>query len=92
MLRQVHVYVTGFVQGVGFRQYVKHHARKQAVTGWVRNLPDGRVEIVMQGKPHAVEAVLFHSRRGPMLAEVEQVMVVDEPVLSLHHEFLVTHS
>lgn len=89
MLRQIHVYITGYVQGVGFRHYVKHHARKQAVNGWVRNLPDGRVEIVLQGKNPALEALLSIYRRGPMLAEVEAVHVKNEPVDSLHHEFMI---
>ena len=92
MLRQVHIYVTGYVQGVGYRQFVKHHARKQTVTGWVRNLPDGRVEIVLQGKSPSVEILLDIYRKGPMLAEVEDLIIQHEPVTSLHHDFVILYT
>ncbi len=89
MERQVRVHVSGYVQGVGFRQFVKHHARKHGATGWVRNVADGRVEMVLQGRNHLIETLLTIYRRGPMLAEVAEVVVKDEPVDSLHHEFVI---
>jgi acylphosphatase len=90
MERQVRVHVSGYVQGVGYRQFVKHHARKHGATGWVRNLSDGRVEMVLQGRNHLIETLLAIYKKGPMLAEVAEVVVSDEPVDSLHHEFVIT--
>lgn len=91
MDRQVRVHVSGYVQGVGFRQFVKHHARKHGATGWVRNSPDGRVEIVLQGRNTIIESLLSLYRQGPMLAEVEEVIIKEEPITALHHDFVITH-
>jgi acylphosphatase len=58
-------YVRGRVQGVGFRVFVLDQARRHHVTGYVRNLSDGGVEIVAEGTRAAVEVVLRAVRRGP---------------------------
>ena len=60
--------VTGRVQGVSFRQYTVDEARGLGVRGWVRNLPDGRVEAEVEGERAAVEALLRACRRGPPAA------------------------
>ena len=70
------VVVAGFVQGVGFRVSVARRARD--VGGWVRNLPDGRVEAVFEGPDDAVEALVAFCRVGPRGAEVSSVDVFDE--------------
>ncbi len=46
---QAHIFYSGMVQGVGFRDTVRRHARALGLAGWVRNLPDGRVEILVEG-------------------------------------------
>lgn len=71
----VHVYVIGKVQGVGFRQYVRHHARKSGVNGWVKNLPDGRVEAVFVGDENLVRKMIGVAKRGPFLAEVSDMEI-----------------
>ena len=91
MDRQVRIHVSGYVQGVGFRQFVKHHARKHGATGCVRNLPDGRVEIVIQGRNTVIERLLTLYREGPIIAEVEEIIVTEEPITSPHHDFVITH-
>lgn len=53
-----HVFYEGRVQGVGFRYTVRHLAKGYDVLGWVRNLPDGRVELLAGGQPEEVEAFL----------------------------------
>ena len=70
-----HVFITGFVQGVGYRQFVRHHALKLELTGWVKNLSDNRVEAVLQGRIEDVEKMVLLCRKGPFLSEVDDVMV-----------------
>ncbi len=72
-MERVHVYIRGLVQGVFFRYHLQRLARKLGVKGWVRNLPDGRVEAVMEGRKEALEQMLDFCRRGPPGAVVEGV-------------------
>ena len=72
---RVHAIVRGDVQGVGFRYFVADHARDAGLSGWVRNLPDGSVECVVQGEKDAVDGLLDLLRRGPTSAEVANVEV-----------------
>lgn len=72
---RAHVHVSGMVQGVFFRQETANRARSLSVSGWVRNLADGRVEAVFEGRREAVESMVDWCRRGPRLAEVEVVEV-----------------
>jgi acylphosphatase len=65
--------ISGRVQGIGFRDALRSEALRLGVTGWVRNLADGRVECVVQGKPDDVAALLEWARRGPPAARVERV-------------------
>ena len=77
------VVVSGRVQGVFFRGAAQAAARAGGVDGWVRNLPDGRVEAVFEGEPSAVEALVEFCRHGPRGARVEATHVCAEPVESL---------
>ncbi|WP_020675388.1 acylphosphatase [Geopsychrobacter electrodiphilus] len=63
--------ISGRVQGVSFRYYTRQAARKNGVTGWVRNLPDGRVEALIEGEQQAVEATLVWCQQGPELSQVD---------------------
>jgi acylphosphatase len=72
------VCVSGRVQGVWFRESCRDPAPAAGVAGWVRNLGDGRVEVVLEGPPGAVDEVLVWCRRGPRRARVDRVDVVDE--------------
>ncbi|HET9599840.1 MAG TPA: acylphosphatase [Anaeromyxobacteraceae bacterium] len=70
------VLVSGDVQGVGFRQAtVEEAGRVGALAGWVKNLPDGRVEVVVEGERGEVEALVAWLRVGPRLARVSGVQV-----------------
>jgi acylphosphatase len=77
-VRRVHVWVGGRVQGVFFRQQTAEEARSRGVGGWVRNLPDGRVEAVFEGPDGPVEELLGWVRQGTPWAEVAGVEVADE--------------
>jgi acylphosphatase len=70
--------VSGHVQGVGFRFHVFEAARLENVQGWVRNLPDGGVEALVEGDREAVSRVERRIRRGPPSARVENVEVFDD--------------
>src|SRR5258706_8126765 len=79
-VRRVHVFVSGKVQGVGFRAFTKERADELEVKGWVRNLLDTRVEAVMQGKADSVEKVVESVRKGPRSARVDGVEVKEEKI------------
>ena len=72
---RAHVWVSGRVQGVFFRQEARRAAARSGVSGWVRNLPDGRVEAVFEGPRASVESLVEWSRRGPSAAVVSGVDV-----------------
>ncbi len=65
--------IRGRVQGVGFRWFVMSEAERLKLGGYVRNLPDGSVEVVSQGPEEALEALERHLRRGPSHARVDDV-------------------
>jgi acylphosphatase len=69
----IHVIISGDVQGVGFRQFIRYQARKLNINGWVRNLPDGSVEAVYIGNKENVNKLIKISKHGPFLAKVEKV-------------------
>jgi len=72
------VLVSGRVQGVWFRESCRDEAQLAGVGGWVRNLGDGRVEVVVEGSPAAVDRVVAWCHQGPRRARVDRVEVVDE--------------
>jgi acylphosphatase len=72
------VVVHGFVQGVFFRDTLRRRAGALGVSGWARNNPDGTVEAVFEGEPHAVERMVALSREGPSGARVDRVEVFEE--------------
>lgn len=74
-MKKAHVFISGFVQGVGFRHFVRSKALDLRLTGWVRNLPDGRVEAVFQGSKENIEEMIRLSRKGAFLSEIENVEV-----------------
>ena len=76
---RAHVFVQGRVQGVFFRASVRHRAQQLGVGGWVRNLPDGRVEAIFEGEEPAVQRAVEYTREGPVFARVTEVEVYDEP-------------
>jgi acylphosphatase len=77
-----HVHYSGRVQGVGFRYTAQRLAAKHGVAGWVRNLPDGDVELVAEGEPEPVQAFLeaVAARMGDY---IQRTQVIEEPPKSL---------
>lgn len=70
--------MNGMVQGVFFRSETRDKAVRSGLKGWVRNLPDGRVEAVFEGEKDAVDRLVEFCRRGPPGARVKNVEVVWE--------------
>lgn len=77
------VLVAGRVQGVSFRDSCRREAATRGVAGWVRNLPDGRVEAVFEGPEAAVRSLVDWCRHGPRTAGVSNVTVLAEPTEGL---------
>ena len=73
-----HLLIEGKVQGVCFRHYTRQTALKNRVTGWVRNLPDGRVEVLIEGEPQAVKETVNWCRSGPEWARVDKVLIKEK--------------
>ena len=74
------VILTGRVQNVWYRDSCRNEALARGVAGWVHNCPDGSVEAVFEGSPHAVEQMIAWCRVGPPRARVDNVEVTAEPV------------
>lgn len=70
-----HVSVTGRVQGVFFRAWMRDQASELGITGWVRNCPDGRVDSHIEGEERSVEQLIERLHRGPRAARVDDVHV-----------------
>ena len=84
----LHAIVRGRVQGVGFRYYVRERARSLRLAGWVRNLPDGAVEILARGERDALERLRMAISAGPPGARVTAVdQVSSQPVDEPHEPF-----
>jgi acylphosphatase len=69
----LHIRVSGMVQGVGFRWFVRERARRLGLAGWVRNLPDGSVEVAAEGDVAQLELLRTEVQRGPRGASVERL-------------------
>jgi len=72
-------HVSGRVQGVSFRAFVRTEAQRAGVSGWAKNLADGRVEVLLCGAEAAVRTVAEALHRGPPHARVSAVVLHDEP-------------
>jgi acylphosphatase len=79
-MKQAHVIITGTVQGVGYRYFVRSNAENLGLKGWVRNTSNGKVEAVLQGTEEQVQEMLALARQGPILSEVKDIEVEWEGV------------
>lgn len=87
MKARAHVFVSGRVQGVFFRYETRREAKRRNVKGWVRNLPDRRVEAVFEGEKEDVAELVEFCRRGPTGARVTKVEVRWEPYTGEFDDF-----
>jgi acylphosphatase len=87
-MRRVRAIVTGRVQGVAYRASTVYEAREHGLTGWVRNLPDGSVELEAQGDAAEVDALLAWCAHGPPAARVTGVNVEERDAIAGEHGFV----
>lgn len=84
---RIHAYISGRVTGVFFRANTRKAAERLGVKGWVRNLPDGRVEVVAEGEEGKVNQLIGFLRKGPVLAKVKRIDVKKERYVGEFSDF-----
>lgn len=89
-MTQIHVFISGKVQGVGFRNFTAKNAERLGLKGYVKNLDDGRVELLAEGSKFALDDLLKKVRRGPRTAEVKDVKVENGKFSGKYEKFEVT--
>ena len=91
IMKKVHVCVSGRVQGVFFRAETQNKAVSLNLTGWVRNIPDGRVEAVFEGEKERVDTMIEWCRQGPPYASVINVEVIEKPYTKEFEDFRIRY-
>ncbi len=84
---RVHIVLIGRVQGVAFRYYALNIARRLGVKGWIKNLANGDVEVLIEGKKSAVKQMIDCCREGPSLAIVKNIKIDWQPYTGEFNEF-----
>jgi acylphosphatase len=87
--KRIHIIVTGTVQGVFFRESTREMASREGVVGWVKNLPDGTVEAVLEGSEPAVERLLAFIRANPGRSTVSEVRILHERIEGAFESFTI---
>jgi acylphosphatase len=88
---RAHIYVSGNVQGVFYRYETKKHAELHGVNGWVRNLPDGRVECLFEGEKEDIEKTIDFCSQGPPAADVDNVDIQWEDLKGEFNDFQIKY-
>lgn len=84
---QLYVLITGRVQGVGFRAFTQRNARQLGITGYAKNLPNGKVEVVAEGDPSQLDALVAVLKEGPRPARVESLEIDERPFTGEYETF-----
>lgn len=72
---QAHIFILGFVQGVGLRRFIRGKARKLGLKGYVKNLSDGRVEAVVNGEKEQIEKLIKIIEKGSFFSQVKSIQI-----------------
>jgi len=86
-MQRIHIWVSGVVQGVGFRYFAVRKGRELGVTGWVKNTPDGKVEVVAEGVEWQLEELTGDLKVGPSSSSVSGIEVEEEKYQNEFDEF-----
>jgi acylphosphatase len=92
MKERAHILISGWVQGVFFRDQTQKWATSLHLTGWVRNLKDGKVEVVAEGEKESINDLISKLEQGPSLARVDNVDVTWEEYKGEFKDFQITHA
>lgn len=90
-MKQYHIFVSGQVQGVGFRWYCRDIARSAGIAGWVKNLPDGRVEIIVEGGKENIKQFLTQLKNGYLARNIKDVQEIEEEYQGESKEFKIIY-
>ncbi len=90
-ISQYHIFVSGKVQGVGFRFRTRIKAKQLNLTGWVKNLTDGRVEIIVQGKKEDLDKLLEWIKSQPAFSKIKKTVFFQEPIKEEFNDFLIKY-
>lgn len=91
MMKRMHVFITGRVQGVFFRVETERTAKSLNLTGWVRNVDDGGVEAVFEGEDHRIDQMIAWCYAGPPASRVDHVDFMEEPYTGIFSVFKIIY-
>jgi acylphosphatase len=91
MKSRAHIFFSGIVQGVYFRDYTRTHATSLRLTGWVRNCPDGRVEAIIEGERADLDTLMTHLWSGPPSSRVDDIQIQWEEYSGTFHDFIIRY-
>jgi len=74
-MKAIRIFISGRVQGVCFRAFIREHAQNLGLTGWVKNLDDGRVEAIIEGSEKNVNKLLESCKKGPAYSRIKDIEI-----------------
>ncbi len=77
-MQRIHIFISGIVQGVNFRRFVKEKADESNIKGYVKNTEDSGVEAVFEGSEEDLEKVINHCKKGPLSAKVNKIKIIKQ--------------
>jgi len=86
-MEKEHFFISGIVQGVGFRWYVQRIAKSLNLTGWVKNLPDGRVEVLVEGEKGEIESFVKKLKEGYLGRNIKEIQRFKEKGEKSYNDF-----
>jgi acylphosphatase len=90
-MKRVHVYISGRVQGVFFRAETQRAAKGFSLTGWVRNMADGRVEALFEGEDENIDKMIAWCHIGPAAAQVQEVLIEEKSYTGEFNDFSIKY-
>ena len=91
-IKRYYAICRGYVQGIGFRFFVQHHADSLGLNGWVRNLPDGSVDMEVDGEESNILNFLNTVKTGHPWAKVRSLNYEEKPCTEPYKEFFIKHA